>query len=101
MQNESPKGLRLGFRLKATAVATLIVLATSTCWIWVARAKADAPATAPAAMPMSTPAAAPASQPALPTYFAGLSAPDPTGNNYGVWATPSGKQSLRCSPTPA
>ncbi|HTQ39657.1 MAG TPA: ammonium transporter [Pirellulales bacterium] len=92
--NESSMRFSLGLRLKATIWVTMFVLVVTTFWIWVQRAKADpqAPATTsttPAATDSSTPAAT-AAQPALPAYFAGLKDPDPTGANYGVWATPSG-----------
>jgi len=86
--SQSPTRSGLQLRLKVTAWATFAMLIVTTLLIWVRQARADAPATTPAAA--ATAAAAPTSQPALPAYFAGLSAPDPTGNNYGVWATPSG-----------
>lgn len=102
LSDESSMRFSLGFRLKATIWGTMAVLAVSTLWIWVQRAKADpqGPATtsmAPAASGPSTPGGAD-KQPPLPAYFAGLPAADPTGANYGVWATPSGTPNADGSP---
>jgi hypothetical protein len=35
----------------------------------------------------------------LPKAFSGLESPDPTGSNYGVWATPSGTRNADGSPS--
>jgi hypothetical protein len=48
----------------------------------------------PGAAPVAT-----ANQPPLPSYFSGLKGPDATGNNYGVWATPSGTPNANGSPS--
>src|SRR5262249_29972225 len=81
---------RFGFamRMKATLLAVLlgIMLVPLITWAQTASAPAAAPATMAAA---ATEAAATTSAPALPGWLSGgLTEPDPTGGNYGVWATP-------------
>lgn len=81
----------LRLRLKITAWITLVLVLVTTALICISRAKA-APQQA-----LASPATA--NQPALPSYFSGLKDPDPTGSNYGVWATPSGTPNADGSPS--
>jgi Amt family ammonium transporter len=87
----------LRLRLKITAWATLVLALVTTVLMWTGRTKAapqqsDTPTAPSAAQAPST------AQPSLPGYFSGLKSADPTGNNYGVWATPSGTPNADGSP---
>jgi Amt family ammonium transporter len=93
----------LKFRLKITAWATFALMLVSTAAIWINQSRAQSSVSAASPGSAAPPAAAPntpaaAKQPALPAYFAGLTAPDPTGSNYGQWPAPSGTANADGSP---
>jgi Amt family ammonium transporter len=89
-------GLRL--RLKITVWVTLLLALVMALLTWTTAKAAPQQSAAPAPPPATqSPAAAP-SQPALPAYFSGLKAADPTGTNSGVWSTPSGTPNADGSP---
>lgn len=96
MANASPRqgastlrtSLRL--RLRTTVYGTVLLALLMTALTRTAYAQAQQPGATPIV---------PANQPPLPSYFSGLKGPDPTGTNYGVWATPSGTPNADGSPS--
>jgi Amt family ammonium transporter len=88
----------LKLRLKITACATLLLAVVTTVFIWTTAKAAPQQNATPASPQLAQPPAAAPIQPALPSYFSGLKAADPTGSNYGVWSTPSGTPNADGSP---
>jgi ammonium transporter, Amt family len=83
--------------LKVTALVMLLVALGTTLLTWTAAKAAPQNAT-PGTPPAAQAPAVPQNQTALPPYFSGLKAADPTGANYGVWSTPSGTPNADGSP---
>lgn len=94
---ESTLRTSLRLRSRMTVYATVLLALATTVLIWTTRAHAQQqPGAAPPAASQAP--VAPANQPPLPSYFSGLKGPDPTGSDYGVWATPSGTPNADGSP---
>lgn len=82
----------LARRLRYTASALSFALIAVMLFTWVKQSFAQEAAPTVAAATAAATAAAPAvptTAPALPAYFSGIEAGDPTGSSYGNWATPA------------